>query len=208
MSHMITVIDDYFSQGCGRCERFATPDCSTRRWSFGLAQLRRICLAAGLVETVKWGQPCYMHRERNVAIFGALRDDFRLSFFDAALLRDPQGILEPSGPNSPIRDMLRFTEQDQPLTLEPVILAYLKESMGYVEAGLKPPKRTAAIELPLELTEALDRDPVLAAAFHALTPGRQRGYVIHLNSAKQPATRRARIEKFRPKILAGQGPTE
>jgi uncharacterized protein YdeI (YjbR/CyaY-like superfamily) len=205
---MITVIDDYFSDGCGRCERFATPDCSARRWSFGLAQLRRICLAAGLTETVKWGHPCYMHRDRNVAIFGAFRDDFRLSFFDAALLRDPRGILEKAGPNSPDRDMLRFTEQDQPLTWEPVILAYLQELMGYVEAGLKPPKRETTLELPLELAEALDCDPALAAAFHALTPGRQRGYVIHLNSAKLATTRRARIEKFRPKILAGQGPTD
>jgi uncharacterized protein YdeI (YjbR/CyaY-like superfamily) len=87
---MITAIEDYFAKGCGRCERFDTAACSTKRWALGLAELRRICLAAGLAETVKWGHPCYMHAGRNVAIVGALRDDFRLSFFAGALLRDPE----------------------------------------------------------------------------------------------------------------------
>ena len=68
---MITDIEDYFTRGCGRCERFATPDCSTRQWESGLNALRRICLEAGLAEAVKWGHPCYLHRERNIAIIGA-----------------------------------------------------------------------------------------------------------------------------------------
>ena len=88
---MITDIEDYFSKGCGRCARFATPDCSTRKWAAGLGALRQICLEAGLVETVKWGHPCYMHADRNIALFGAFRGDFRLTFFNAALLNDPEG---------------------------------------------------------------------------------------------------------------------
>ena len=84
---MITDIEDYFSKGCGRCDRFATPDCSTRQWDRGLRRLRQICLDAGLVETVKWGHPCYMRSGRNIVILGAFRGDFRISFFDAALIQ-------------------------------------------------------------------------------------------------------------------------
>ena len=86
---MITRIEDYFARGCGRCARFDTADCDTRHWADGLAELRTLCLGAGLVETVKWGHPCYMHSGRNIAIIGAFRGDFRLSFFEAALLFFP-----------------------------------------------------------------------------------------------------------------------
>lgn len=205
---MITVIDDYFSKGCGRCERFATPDCSTRQWSSGLAALRRICRESGLVETVKWGHPCYMHGGRNIVIVGALRGDFRLSFFNAALMKDASGVLERQGQNTQHPDMIRFTENTQVARLEPVIVSYLREAMSYAEAGLKPPKAQREIELPNELVEALECDPELADAFHALTPGRQRSYAINLNSAKKSETRIARIAKFRDKILAGKGALE
>lgn len=205
---MITVIDDYFSKGCGRCERFATPDCSTRKWSSGLAELRRICRESGLVETVKWGHPCYMHGGRNIVIVGALRGDFRLSFFNAALMKDASGVLERQGQNTQHPDMIRFTENTQVAELEPVIVSYLREAMSYAEAGIKPPKAQREIELPNELVEALECDPELADAFHALTPGRQRSYAINLNSAKKSETRIARIAKFRDKILAGKGALE
>lgn len=205
---MITNIEDFFTKGCGRCERFATPDCSTRQWDRGLKELRRICLAAGLVETVKWAHPCYMHAERNIAILGAFRGDFRLSFFDAALMKDPEGVLERQGANTQHPDMIRFTDNDQVADREPVIRSYLEEAMAYAEAGTRPPKQEAEIELPDELAEALDADPELAEAFHGLTPGRQRSYVINLRSAKKSATRISRIAKFRDKILSGKGATE
>ena len=205
---MITEIEDYFSKGCGRCERFATSDCSTRQWSRGLSELRRICRQAGLVETVKWGHPCYMHAGRNIVILGALRSDFRLSFFNAALMKDPAGVLEKQGPNTRHADMIRFVENAQVATLEPVIQSYLSEAIGYAEAGIKPPKEPIEIELPDELVEALNADPELADAFHRLTPGRQKSYVINLNSAKKSATRVSRIAKFRTKIIAGRGATE
>ena len=107
---MITDIEDYFSKGCGRCERFATPDCSTRQWARCLKTLRGICRDAGLAETVKWGHPCYMHGGRNVAIIGAFRGDFRLSFFNAALMKDPEGVLEKQGANTQHPDMIRFMD--------------------------------------------------------------------------------------------------
>jgi uncharacterized protein YdeI (YjbR/CyaY-like superfamily) len=205
---MITDIEDYFTKGCGRCARFATPDCSTRPWESGLNALRAICRAMGLAEFVKWAHPCYMHAGRNVALVGALRGDFRLSFFDAALLSDPEGILERQGPNTRHPDMIRFTANAQVAEREPLIRAYLREAMGHAERGLRASKEAAPIELPEELVAAMDGDPELAEAFHALTPGRQRSYVIHLGSAKGSVTRAARIAKVRGRIIAGKGAQE
>ena len=202
---MITDIDDYFTQGCGRCARFATADCSTRHWSGGLADLRRICLAAGLVETVKWGHPCYVHAGRNIAIIGAFRGDFRLTLFNAALLQDPDGILERQGPNTRVPDMIRFADNAHVAQQEPAILHVLQQAKGHAEAGLKPPKDDSHPDLPDELFEVLDADPELAEAFHRLTPGRQKSYVLNLNAAKTPATRIARMARFRPMIFAGKG---
>ncbi len=205
---MITEIEEYFSKGCGRCERFATSDCSTRQWSPGLDALRGICLESGLVETVKWGHPCYMCGDRNVVILGALRSNFRISFFNAALMKDPKGVLERQGPNTRHPDMIRFTSNAQVAQMKPVIVSYLQEAMRYAKAGISPPREQHDIELPVELLDALGSDPELASAFDGLTPGRQRSYVIGLSSAKQPETRIARIAKFRDKILAGKGATE
>lgn len=205
---MITNIEDFFTQGCGRCDRFATPDCSAQRWNAGVRALRAICLDVGLIETVKWAHPCYMHAGRNVAIIGALRGDFRLNFFHAALLKDPAKVLERQGPNTQHPDAIRFTTNAIPAALARTVRAYLQEAMGYAAAGVKPPKSAEELELPDELAAALGADDELAAAFNALTPGRQRSYVINLNGAKQSATRTMRIAKFRSHILAGKGATE
>lgn len=205
---MITDPDDFFTLGCGRCERFATPDCSTRPWIDGLNALRRICLDAGLEETVKWAHPCYMHAGRNIAIFGAFRGDFRLSFLNPGLLFDREGVLEPQGPNSQTPGMIRFTAVEQVAEKAPVIRAYLRQLMDHAEAGTKPPRIEREIDTPDELIEALDADPELAEAFHALTPGRRKSYLFALNQAKQSATRVARIEKFRDRIIAGKGALE
>lgn len=205
---MITDVEDFFAQGCGRCERFATADCSTRRWADGLQALRRICQAERLVETAKWGHPCYTHQGRNVAIIGALRKDFRLSFFNAALLKDPERVLERQGPNTRHPDMLRFTDNAQVAARERTIRAYLQEAMAYAQAGVKPPPAPAELELPPELVQVLDADPALAEAFRRLTPGRQRSYVILLSAAKKPETRLARIASVRERMLAGKGAQE
>lgn len=207
---MITDVEDFFSLGCGRCARFATPDCSTRQWAAGLLALRRICVDEQLVETVKWGHPCYTHHGRNVAIIGALRQDFRLSFFNAALLRDPEGVLERQGPNTRHPDMLRFTANAQVAAMERTIRAYLQEAMAYAQAGIKPQPAPSpdVLALPPELAQALHDDPALAEAFGRLTPGRQRSYVILLNAAKKPQTRIARIAACRERMLAGKGAQE
>lgn len=205
---MITEIEDFFTKGCGRCARFDTADCSARVWGDGLLALRALCREAGLVETVKWGHPCYMHAGRNVALIGALRGDFRLNFFEAALMADPDGVMERQGANTQHPDTIRFTDAARVAALAPVIRAYLAEAKGHAEAGRRAPKAAAEVVLPEELVAALDADPGLAEAFHALTPGRQKSYVINLNGAKGAETRRRRIAGFREKILAGKGATE
>lgn len=205
---MITDIEDFFTKGCGRCARFDTADCSVMRWAPGLRALRGICQGEGLTETVKWAHPCYMHAGRNIAIIGAFREDFRLSFFNAALMADARGVLERQGPNTRHADMIRFTDNDQVAELAPVIRDYLQEAMGYAEKGLLPVKENREPDLPAELVEALDADPELAEAFHALTPGRRKSYVLNLNGAKQSQTRVQRIDRFRDKIIAGKGATE
>ncbi|MDP2120344.1 MAG: YdeI/OmpD-associated family protein [Hoeflea sp.] len=205
---MITDIEDFFTRGCGRCARFDTPDCSVKHWTAGLAALRRICRDLKLEETVKWAHPCYRHAGRNIAIIGALRSDFRLSFFNAALMQDPDGVLERQGENTQHPDMIRFTRNAQVAEMEDIIRAYLEEAMAYADQGLKPEKEEGGFELPDELVEALDADPELTEAFHALTPGRQRSYVIALSSAKTAQTRINRIARYRDKILAGKGAME
>ena len=205
MPEMITDPEVYFLKGCGRCDRFDTVDCSALRWGEGLAELRRICRAAGLEEVAKWGQPCYMHAGRNIAIFGAFRDNFRLGFMNAGLLRDSEGVLEPAGPNSQTPSILKFSSNDGPARMARTITAYLEELKGHAEAGTVPPKVERQVDLPDELIEALDADAKLAEAFHALTPGRQKSYAINLNGAKKSETRIARIAKFRDKIIAGKG---
>jgi uncharacterized protein YdeI (YjbR/CyaY-like superfamily) len=205
---MITDPEDFFTKGCGRCARFATTDCSTRRWIDGLNHLRRICLDIGLDETVKWAHPCYMHAGRNIAIVGAFRSDFRLSFMNPGLLIDSEGVLEPQGPNSRTPGTIRFTATGQVGERQSVIRAYLRQLMDHAEAGTKPAKVDREIDMPDELAEVLDADPELAEAFHALTPGRRKSYLFALNQAKQSATRLGRIEKFRSKIIAGKGALE
>jgi len=203
---MITEIETYFTQGCGRCPRFATPDCSARIWAEGLATLRSLCLAAGLTETVKWGQPCYTHAGRNIAILGAFRSDFRLTLFDAARLNAPEGLLSRQGPNSQTADAIRFTATDQVLARAEAIAALLAQSQRLGKAGPRP--APAPLQMPEALRIALAQDPELAEAFQRLTPGRQRSHALHVGSAKALATAEARIAKLRPRILAGKGATE
>lgn len=206
---MITAPDTYFRDGCGRCERFQTDECSARHWAAALARLRALCLAAGLSEDVRWGHPCYRHAGRNLALLGATRHDVRLTLPDAELIDDPAGLLEPGGPNSAGRTVIRFADAAQVDARAPVLSAMLAQARTAAAAGRKPASRMAeAPDLPEDLAAALGADPALAAAFAALTPGRQRSHVLAIATAKAQATRLARIERLRPLILAGKGATE
>lgn len=205
---MITDPNDYFTRGCGRCDKFDSPACKVHTWAEGLAVLRDICRDLGLSETAKWGHPTYMHAGRNICILGAFKDNYRLTFMNAGLMKDPDGVLQKRGPNTQSADMLVFDDPGAAAKAAPLIRAYLAEAMGYAEQGLKDATPRPEVDLPEELVQALDNDPELAEAFAALTPGRQRSYALNLAAAKQPQTRINRIEKFRPKIIAGKGATE
>lgn len=205
---MITDADAYFRQGCGRCVRFDTADCSARLWAGGLAALRGLCRSEGLEETVRWGHPCYRAGGRNVAVIGALRGGFRLGFMQAGLLADPEGLLERAGPNTRHPDTIRFDDAAQVARRASAIRALLAQAVAHAQAGTPPPKAADPPALPAELAAALDADPVLAAAFRALTPGRQRSHAIQVGGAKGAATRAARVERLRPRILAGKGALE
>ena len=205
---MTTDPDHYFRDGCGRCDRFATPDCSARIWAEGLAALRQVCLRAGLQETAKWGHPCYMHAGRNIAILGAFRGDVRITFFNASLLQDKTGLLTRQGENTRHPDCLRVTDAAEIAWLTPALRDLIAEAKAHAEAGTKPEKEPQALVLPDELIAALDADPQLAEAFHALTPGRQKSHALAVGSAKASATRLARIAKLTPLILAGKGAQE
>lgn len=205
---MITNPEEFFQDGCGRCDRFATDDCSARTWAEALAALRAICLETGLTETAKWGHPCYMHAGRNIAILGATRRDVRLSFFNASLLQDAAGVLTRQGDNSQTPDCVRFTDATDVARLAPALLDLIAEAKAHAEAGTRAPKIETVVVLPDELVSALDADPHLAEAFHALTPGRQKSHVLAIGSAKSSATRAARVVRLAPRILAGKGALE
>lgn len=202
---MISDPAEYFTRGCGRCARFDTPQCSALVWSPVLAALRALCLEAGLTEETRWGIPAYRHAGRTLALIGAFRDNAMLTLPDAALLEDPEGILKPAGPTSQGNSTIRFTAPDQVAALAPAIRRMLAAARQAAAEGRVPPRLPTKVDMPEDLIAALDADPVLAEAFHALTPGRQRSFCVVLAQAKTPATRARRIDAFRPLILEGKG---
>lgn len=205
---MITDPEAYFTTGCGRCARHDTPDCSSLIWAEGQAALRALCLEAGLAETAKWGHPTYMHAGRNICLITALKGDYRINFMNAALMTDPDGIMTRQGDATAHPDTIKFTENTVPEAMRASIRTYLREAMGYAEAGVKAPKERHEAPMPDELTAALDGDPALAEAFAALTPGRRKSWAIEIGKARQAKTRAARTQKARDKIMAGKGALE
>ncbi len=203
---MTTDPDRYFIDGCGRCPLFATPQCKVRKWEKELKDLRKIILATGLKEEAKWGMPCYTHEGKNILILSAFKEYCAVSFFKGSLLKDPHGILVQPTENSSANRMFRFTDLEKITELVPFIKDYITEAVEIEKAGLKVESRPVNnYPIPHEFQAELDRDPVLKAAFYELTPGRQKGYLLHFSQPKQSKTREARIEKCIPRILDGIG---
>lgn len=179
------------------------------RWRDETEALRAILLDCGLSEELKWGKPCYTFQGRNVAIIQGFKPHCALMFFKGALLRDPEGVLVKQGENSQAALRMEFTEVGQVKAMEPTLRAYLGEAIEVEKAGLEVPLREKRqLVPPDELLDAFDETPDLKAAFDALTPGRQRAYMLHFSGAKRSATRAARIAKCVPRILAGKGLTD
>ena len=198
-------VDEYLAIGCGRCPLGNTPDCKVHRWVPALEALRGILLDCGLIEEHKWSAPCYTSGGKNVCMLSAFKDDCRVGFFKGVLLRDPGGWLDSPGPNSRAARQLRFTTPAQVAARETVIRDYVHQAIALEQPGKQVPKADNLPPYPGELTERFARDPGLKAAFLRLTPGRQRGYLLHFAGAKQSATRTARINKYAPAILNGRG---
>ena len=198
-------IDKYLVDGCMRCELGGTPGCKVNNWQNELKQLRKIVLDCGLTEELKWGVPCYTFKQKNILVVGALKQCCSISFFKGALLKDTDGILEKPGENSQAARLIKFTDVREIAAIESILKAYIYEAVEVEKAGLKVHFKKNPEPIPAELQEKLDEDPVLKAAFEALTPGRQRGYIIYFSQPKQSRTRVSRIEKYIPQILDGVG---
>ena len=176
------------------------------QWKSSFAKLRELALDSGLTEELKWGHPCYTLKGKNVFLMHGFKDYCALLFHKGALLKDDHAILVQQTANVQSARQIRFTNLKEITKLAPVLRSYMQEAIAVEEAGIKVPlKKTVEFEMPEEFKRALKEMPDLKKAFHALTPGRQRGYLLHFASAKQSKTREARIEKNVERILAGKG---
>jgi uncharacterized protein YdeI (YjbR/CyaY-like superfamily) len=176
------------------------------QWQKETAHLRRIVLDCQLTEEMKWGKPSYAFQEHNIVLIQGFKDYCALLFFKGVLLKDPKSILIQQTEHVQAARQIRFTNSQEIIKLEPAIRAYIREAIEAEKAGLKVVlKPTSQFIIPEEFQKQLDKQPALKAAFAALTPGRQRGYLLHFAAAKQSKTRQSRIEKYIPAILDGKG---
>jgi uncharacterized protein YdeI (YjbR/CyaY-like superfamily) len=175
-------------------------------WDDEIELLRAIVRETKLDEETKWGKPCFSHEGSNIAIIQPFKGCLALMYFKGMMLKDEKGLLVDNGPNSRSAKRLEFRSLEEVAKRKATIKAYIKEAVALEKAGVKAPKAARKAEpLPAELKAIFAKKPALKAAFAALTPGRQRAYLLHFSGAKQAATRTARIEKCIPAIMAGKG---
>ncbi|MEL0454866.1 YdeI/OmpD-associated family protein [Flavobacteriaceae bacterium SZ-1-7] len=202
---MTQSVEEYLARGCGRCSLGGTPDCKVHTWINELELLRHMVLQCGLTEECKWGMPTYTFNGKNVLMISAFKNHCSISFFKGALLDDTKNILDKPGENSQAVRLIKFTDSKQIKTLEGNIKAYIYESIEIEKAGLNVEFKKNPEPIPEELEQKFDEDPTLKSTFEALTPGRQRGYILYFSAPKQAKTRANRIENCIPKILNGEG---
>ena len=177
-----------------------------KKWQAEMGKLRTIILADQLTEELKWGKPCYTFQQSNMVIIIPLKESCALMFCKGALLKDARGILIKPGENTQSGRWIKFTSVREIVKLENLLKNYIHEAMEAEKAGLKVNyKRTAEFSIPEEFKNKLDEIPALKTAFDALTPGRQRAYLLHFSSAKQSKTRESRVEKCMQQILNRKG---
>lgn len=176
------------------------------KWQKETRQLRKIALSCGLEEELKWGCPCYTFEGSNIVLIHVFKEYCAYLFFKGALLKDTDGMLIQQTENVQAARQIRFTDIKEITQNVAVLKAYIYQAIEVERAGLKVPlKKTKQFEMVAEFKERLDKDKELKKAFEALTPGRQRAYLLHFSSAKQAKTRISRIEKSAPQILEGKG---
>jgi uncharacterized protein YdeI (YjbR/CyaY-like superfamily) len=177
-----------------------------KKWQAELEKLRTIVLDCHLVEELKWGVPCYTFEKSNIVLIHAFKDYCALLFFKGSLLKDAKGILIQQTENVQAARQMRFTSVKEITKLEKTLKAYIFEAVEIEEKGLKVPmKKTKEYTIPEEFQTKLDKTAALKKAFYALTPSRQRGYLLYFSSAKQSKTREERVEKCIKQILIGKG---
>ena len=177
-----------------------------KKWKEEMKLLREICLACGLTEDFKWMHPCYTFQGKNVVIIHGFKDYCALLFHKGVLLNDTKDILIQQTKNVQSARQIRFTSLEEIRNLEAILKTYIFEAIEIEKAGLKVKmKTTSEFEMPVEFKKTLESNPDLKAAFDALTPGRQKGYLLYFSQAKQSKTRESRIKKYTPKILTGKG---
>ena len=175
-------------------------------WQKEIEKLRSIALDCGLNEELKWGCPCYTFQKSNIVLIHVFKEYCAFLFFKGALLEDSQGILIQQTENVQAARQVRFTDIKEINSLEAALKTYIYEAIEVEKSGLKVAlKMTGEYEIPEEFQTRLDKNLALKTAFESLTPGRQRGYLLHFSQPKQAKTRAARIEKNLPKILDGKG---
>jgi uncharacterized protein YdeI (YjbR/CyaY-like superfamily) len=177
-----------------------------KKWQKEMSKLRTIILACGLTEELKWGKPCYQFQSGNIVLIQGFKDYCAVLFFKGALLKDPKGILIQQTENMQAARQARFTSVREIVEAEAALKDCIQAAIDAEKAGLKVSfKKTTEFTVTEEFQKKLVAYPALKAAFDALTPGRQRGYLLHFSAAKQSKTRESRVEKCMPQILAGKG---
>lgn len=176
------------------------------KWQGEFEKLRAIVLDCGLTEKLKWGQPCYTLEDSNIVLMHGFKEYCALLFMKGALLQDPNGILIQQTENVQAARQIRFTNVQQIIELEPILKSYILAAIDVEKAGLEVElKKTEDFPMPEEFIDTLEQVPGLQDAFEALTPGRQRAYLLHFSAPKQSKTRASRIEKCIQQILDGKG---
>ena len=177
-----------------------------KNWQKEIEQLRTIVLDCGLTEALKWGVPCYQLNKSNIVLIHVFKEYCALLFFKGALLNDANKILIQQTEHVQAARQIRFTNISEIVKMKAILKGYIYEAIEVERAGLKVNlKKTAEFNMPEEFKNKLDKIPALKKAFAGLTPGRQRGYLLHFSAAKQSKTRESRIEKSMQDILAGKG---
>lgn len=178
----------------------------SKKWREEIKKLRKTCLDCGLNEELKWGCPCYTFQKSNIVLIHVFKEYCALLFFKGALMKDAEDILVQQTENVQAARQIRFTSLSEIVKMSTIVKSYIKEAIEIDKAGFKVNlKKTSEYKIPEEFENTLDEMPELKTAFKALTPGRQRGYLLFFSAPKQSKTRKSRVQKYIQHILDGKG---
>jgi uncharacterized protein YdeI (YjbR/CyaY-like superfamily) len=197
-------VEQYLVDGCMRCKYGGTPQCKVLKWVDEIQLLREIVLETGLIEEIKWSVPVYTYNGKNVVTVNALKESANIGFFKGVLLADEYKLLQQQG-NLQSDRLMKFQTINEINACREQIKAYVLEAIELEKEGKKVVFKKELEPIPAELHDFFEADTNWKIAFYALTPGRQRGYILYFSQAKQPQTRIARILKCKERIFNGKG---